>query len=89
MPVSNGSIHVNTQGYVEPCPFAHFARENIRENSFKEILNSPFLKAVRSHPTLLKRDSTCYGCSLAGKPELLAEVAQQTGAQSTDLICKN
>jgi MoaA/NifB/PqqE/SkfB family radical SAM enzyme len=85
MPVSTGSIHVNTQGYVEPCPFAHFARENTRINSFSEILQSPFLEAVRRHPTLLKRDSNCYGCSLAGNRKLLEEVAQQTGAKSTEI----
>lgn len=85
MPVSTGSIHVNTQGYAEPCPFAHFARENIRNHSFREILQSPFLEAVRRHPTLLKRDANCYGCSLAGNRELLEEVAQQTGAKSTEI----
>ncbi|NIM17592.1 MAG: radical SAM protein [Candidatus Aminicenantes bacterium] len=84
LPVANGAVHINSQGYVEPCPFAHFARENIKTHSFRDILRSPFLQAVRSHPTLLKKEKGSIGCSLAGNRELLAEVARQTGATPTD-----
>jgi MoaA/NifB/PqqE/SkfB family radical SAM enzyme len=84
LPVLNGAVHINSQGYVEPCPFAHFARENIKTHSFRDILRSPFLEAVRSHPILLKKEKGMIGCSLAGNRELLGEVARQTGAAPTD-----
>ncbi len=44
-------IHVNSNGDVEPCVFAHFSTHNIREHSFVDILNSPFFKLLREkHP---------------------------------------
>ena len=80
--VKDGAVHVNAQGDVEPCPFAHFALENVKRNTFRDILRSPFLEAIRRHPSALTKCGT--GCSLSSKQELLCELAAQSGARSTD-----
>ena len=49
--VAGGGMHINAQGWVEPCPFAHYARENVATSTFSEVLGSPFLEAIRDHPT--------------------------------------
>jgi MoaA/NifB/PqqE/SkfB family radical SAM enzyme len=83
MAVSGGGMHVNASGGVEPCPFAHFARENVKDCSFRDLLESPFLEAIRSHPTVLQHGA--IGCALVHNREALEEIAQQTGARSTNL----
>lgn len=35
-------LHINSNGEVEPCVFAHFAVDNIREKPLRDILQSPF-----------------------------------------------
>jgi len=84
MAVSNGVFHVNAQGYVEPCPFAHYARENVSNQSFKEILASPFLEAIRRHPTVLQCGDV--GCSLMHNRAILEKIAGNTGAKATSMI---
>ncbi len=84
MAVSNNVFHVNAQGYVEPCPFAHYARENVNRHSFKEILASPFLEAIRRHPTALQCGD--IGCSLISNRIILEEIARDTGAEATSMV---
>ncbi|MFW6181280.1 MAG: radical SAM/SPASM domain-containing protein [Spirochaetota bacterium] len=79
--VTEGGMHINAQGFVEPCPFAHYARENVATSSFREVLASPFLAAIRAHPTALIRGSS--GCALSCNLEVLREIAGQTGARPT------
>lgn len=84
--VGRGSVHINAQGNVEPCPFAHYAKENIKYNSFRDILNSSFLNAIRMHPTALYRGE--FGCSLCSNYEILCDIAKKTGARCTDVECE-
>lgn len=79
--VGEGGMHINAQGFVEPCPFAHFARENIKDCSFLEVLRSPFLNAIRNHPDALRHGK--IGCSLVNNHDLLEEIASTTGAMPT------
>lgn len=81
MSVGSGAFHINAQGFVEPCPFAHYARENIKHNTFREILQSPFLQAIRSHPAALRHGT--IGCSLVNNLDILRDIAKKTGAVST------
>ena len=53
--LSNGCIsggeryfHINANGDVEPCVFAHFAMDNIKGKSLAEVLNSPLFKKIRN-----------------------------------------
>lgn len=77
----NLSVHINSQGCLEPCPFAPYARENVCATSLAESLRSPFLAAIREHPTLLKRE--CLACSLFEHDAELRAVAERCGARRT------
>ena len=41
-------LHVTATGMVEPCVFVHMAKDNIRDKSLVEIVNSPCFKEARS-----------------------------------------
>ena len=40
-------FHINANGDVEPCVFAHFAMDNIKDTSLTEALNSPLFRRIR------------------------------------------
>lgn len=74
-------LHINQKGDVEPCVFAHFAVDNIKEKSLAEALNSDFFRAIRSrrpyHPNLLRP------CMIIDHPYVLRECVAQCGARPT------
>jgi MoaA/NifB/PqqE/SkfB family radical SAM enzyme len=76
------SLHINSQGYVEPCPFIAVARENIRSGGLVAACESTFLRAIRQQPALLKRKR--LGCSLFEHRNGLAILADRVGAHSTE-----
>jgi MoaA/NifB/PqqE/SkfB family radical SAM enzyme len=80
--VINGSVHINAEGHVEACPFAHFASDNIREKSLDRILRSRFLTEVRSSDAVVRRGR--LGCALVENRDLLQDIAARTGAKPTD-----
>jgi MoaA/NifB/PqqE/SkfB family radical SAM enzyme len=82
MGVAWGSVHINAQGFIEPCPFAHFAADNIIETSLEEALCSPFLRELRSGDAIARR--THAGCALVENRAMLADIAGRTGAKGTD-----
>jgi MoaA/NifB/PqqE/SkfB family radical SAM enzyme len=74
-------LHINGQGDVEPCVFAHFSVDNIKEKSLSEILNSPFFHSIRQRQPY----STNYyrPCMVIDHPHILREVIEQSGAHPT------
>ncbi|MEW5920021.1 MAG: radical SAM protein [Bacillota bacterium] len=56
------SLHINSQGGIEPCPFIAVACENIREGGLLAACRSPFLQAIREQPELLRRKR--FACAL-------------------------
>jgi MoaA/NifB/PqqE/SkfB family radical SAM enzyme len=72
------SIHINSQGDIEPCPFVPIARESIRQGGLTAACRSPFLRAIRQHPTLLQRQR--FACSLF---EHRSDIEALAGAQSS------
>jgi MoaA/NifB/PqqE/SkfB family radical SAM enzyme len=72
------SLHINSQGDIEPCPFVPVARENIRNGGLIAACQSPFLRAIREQPGLLQRQR--YACSLFEHRAELDGLAQQFGA---------
>jgi len=81
MAVSGGGMHINARGLAEPCPFAHFARENVCSGGFDAALRSPFLAAIRSHPTVLTHGEV--GCALVHNAKTLEGIAAGAGAGPT------
>ncbi|MEW5785949.1 MAG: radical SAM protein [Bacillota bacterium] len=63
------SLHINSQGGVEPCPFIPVAVDNIRHGGLKVACESSFLCSIRAQPALLQRQH--LACSLY---EHLAEI---------------
>ena len=56
------SLHINSQGGVEPCPFIPVAVDNIRNGGLRAACESAFLRSIRGHPALLQRQR--LACSL-------------------------
>jgi MoaA/NifB/PqqE/SkfB family radical SAM enzyme len=79
--VGGGAMHINARGFAEPCPFAHYARENVNSHDFGQLLRSPFLAALRRHPTVLIHGEV--GCSLVNNSSILEQIASETGAAPT------
>jgi MoaA/NifB/PqqE/SkfB family radical SAM enzyme len=84
MAVAGGAMHITARGDVEPCPFAHFALENVTRSTFRDVLRSPFLAAIRSHPTVLRCGE--IGCSLVNNHATLAAIARRTNARPTNIM---
>jgi MoaA/NifB/PqqE/SkfB family radical SAM enzyme len=82
MSAGRGFVHVNAQGYVEPCPFSHFASYTIREKSLEETLRTPLFAHIRDHADLLTQPR--MGCALFEHQEELEKVAEKLGARSTE-----
>lgn len=79
-----GMIHINADGYVEPCPFAHYAADTVREKPLADILASPFLTAVRTETAHLPNPRG--ECLLVAHRPKLHAIAQRTGALCTDTV---
>ncbi len=74
-------IHINANGDVEPCVFCHFAVDNIRDKSVKEVLNSDFMKAIRGKQPY--RENYLTPCMLIDEPDVLREVVRKCHAYPT------
>ena len=71
------SLHINSQGDVEPCPFMPVAHENIRYGGLIAACQSPFLRAIREQPELLQRER--YACALYEHRAELDRLARRFG----------
>ena len=60
-------FHINANGDVEPCVFAHFAMDNIKGKSLVEVLNSPLFRKIR--------DMRPY-CTNPNRPCMLIDVPE-------------
>jgi MoaA/NifB/PqqE/SkfB family radical SAM enzyme len=74
-------FHINSNGDVEPCVFAHFAVDNINEKGLKEVLNSPFFRAIRSRQPFNENPLT--PCMIIDAPHELRELVRQHHAYPT------
>ncbi|ACK42997.1 MULTISPECIES: radical SAM protein [Dictyoglomus] len=84
-------LHINHKGEVEPCIFAHFAVDNIKEKSLVEVLNSEFFKEIRKRQPF--HENLLLPCMIIDSPWILREIVQKTGAHPThpgadDIITK-
>lgn len=74
--------HINHRGDVEPCVFAHFAVDNIRNKSLKEVLDSDFFRTIRKKQPFNKNHLT--PCMIIDNPHILREVVSKHNAFATD-----
>jgi MoaA/NifB/PqqE/SkfB family radical SAM enzyme len=84
-------LHILNSGRVEPCVFAHFGTDNIREVSLMDAANSPFFKAIRQKYPYNEKGNLKAPCMIIDNPDVLREVVdthlvQQGHEHSEDLI---
>ncbi|RLE39303.1 radical SAM protein [Candidatus Woesearchaeota archaeon] len=72
-------LHITCKGDVEPCVFVHFSVDNIRNKSLKQVLESPFFKAIRSHQPHSKNHYT--PCMIIDNPHILRNLIAKYGAK--------
>jgi MoaA/NifB/PqqE/SkfB family radical SAM enzyme len=74
-------MHINSEGWVEPCIFTHFATDNIRETSLFEAFNSTFFREIRSRQPF--NHNLLMPCMLIDNPHQSREIMALTGARPT------
>ena len=71
-------FHITADGRVEPCAFAHFSMDNIKDKSLVEVLGSPLFKAYRKHQL---DDNMLLPCPIIDRPEKLRQIVRESGAR--------
>jgi len=81
--IAGGSayFHITARGDVEPCAFVHFAVENIRDKSLKEVLRSPLFTEYQKRQPF--SENMLRPCPIIDNPEALREIVRHTGARPT------
>jgi len=74
-------LHINNKGDVEPCIFAHFATDNIREKSLVECLGSDFFRDLRRMAPYGK--NILLPCPIIDHPSVLRKAVERSGAHPT------
>ncbi len=74
-------FHIISNGDVEPCVFCHFAADNIKEKSLREVLQSDFFKAFRKKRPY--NDNLLLPCTIIDNPNILREAVEEGRAHPT------
>jgi MoaA/NifB/PqqE/SkfB family radical SAM enzyme len=74
-------LHINSEGWVEPCVFAHFATHNIKTASLEDAITSPFFAAIRKRQPF--NHNLLMPCMLIDNPHHSREIVEETGAHPT------
>ena len=77
-----GMVHINADGNVEPCPFSHYAVDNVTETPLAKILGGEFLTRIRENICTLPNPTK--SCLLNQHPEKVAALAAALGGGSTE-----
>ncbi len=73
----NSYFHINARGDVEPCAFVHFAVDNIRDKSLKEVLRSQLFTEYRKRQPF--SDNMLRPCPIIDNPQALRQIVQAGG----------
>jgi len=74
-------LHIISNGDVEPCVFCHFAADNIKDKSLKEVLESKFFMAFKRRRPY--NENLLRPCTIIDNPHILREVVKEGGAHPT------
>lgn len=74
-------FHITSCGDVEPCVFVHFAVDNIKNKSLKEVINSGFFKDIRAHQPCT--ENHLRPCMVIDNPKLMRDVCNKFNAYPT------
>jgi hypothetical protein len=70
-------LHILNSGRIEPCVFAHFGLDNIREVSILEAVNSPFFNAIRREFPYNDIANLKRPCMIIDNPQVLRKVVSE------------
>jgi MoaA/NifB/PqqE/SkfB family radical SAM enzyme len=74
-------IHINANGDVEPCVFAHVAVDKILDKSLTEVLEGEFFRIIRSNQPFSENRLT--PCMIIDNPHIFREVVRKCHAYPT------
>jgi MoaA/NifB/PqqE/SkfB family radical SAM enzyme len=74
-------LHINSNGDVEPCVFTHFAIDNVKDKSIRDILAGDFFTEIRNRIPYC--DNLLRPCLLIDHPAVLREIVARFGAKPT------
>jgi len=75
------TAHINANGDVEPCVLMPFAKDNIREKPFVDILRSDFFEGLRGINTRYCKETQT--CMWVFKPKDVLDVINTCGVRAT------
>ncbi|MCK5157180.1 MAG: radical SAM protein [Spirochaetales bacterium] len=70
-------FHILNSGRIEPCVFAHFGQDNIRDKTIFEAVNSPFFKAIRNRFPYNENGNLKRPCMIIDNPQVLRDVVDE------------
>jgi MoaA/NifB/PqqE/SkfB family radical SAM enzyme len=73
--------HVNSEGWLEPCIFAHFATHNLNECTLEEALTSDYFREIQKRQPF--NHNLLMPCMLIDNPRQSREIMRTTGAMPT------
>jgi len=76
-------LHINANGDIEPCVFAHYSDSNIREKTLLEAYMSPMFMQYRKNMPF--NDNMLRPCPILDNKDVLANMVAAAKAKSTDL----
>lgn len=74
-------IHINSKGDVEPCIFTHFASDNIKNKTLKEVMASDYFKELRKRQPF--NDNLYMPCMWIDNPKVSREIHKKYGVYPT------
>lgn len=74
--------HINADGDVEPCIFAHISVDNVRDKSLIDIFRGKLFKTLRKSQPYNK--NMLRPCMMIDNPHVIRDVAEECGAHATD-----
>ncbi|MBW3012629.1 radical SAM protein [Candidatus Woesearchaeota archaeon] len=77
----NEYAHITSTGDVEPCIFTHFAVDNIKNKSLREVFNSDYFKELRKRQPF--NDNLFMPCQWIDNPEVGRELAEKFKLRTT------
>jgi len=70
-------MHILNSGRIEPCVYAHFGVDNIRDKSLLEAANSPFFRAIRRAFPFNETANLKRPCMIIDNPQILRELVRE------------
>jgi MoaA/NifB/PqqE/SkfB family radical SAM enzyme len=74
-------MHINSEGWVEPCIFTHFATHNMKDSTLEEAITSPYFSEIRRRQPY--NHNLLMPCMWIDNPDISREIMEKTGAQPT------